>query len=275
MSPLAIISTLFNLFSSSSTSGASQPSQAGSGRPGITEAGDFSSSLSAQLAALQTPPANSPFGPAFDGSKASPSVDSAKGSTDLRSILDRLQSSQGLPANWRKLTEHPEIAKIKNGAAAIQAAGKSLDGVNASTDAESIKAHLQTFAAKYNEWIAGVDGAAKNDALQAGIRTAGTSLNEIRQSVEKIFGAAKDSFHSLHDLGFSIDPNTNLASIDTGKLDTLLATQKNAAINGIHQFRADFAKTIEPLNLASNMADKPSAYLSKALAAYAQTQRSA
>jgi hypothetical protein len=275
MSPLAIISTLFSLFSSSSTSGASQPSQPGSGRPSITETGDFSSSLSAQLAALQTSPASSPFGPIFNGSKPSSAVDSSRGLTDLRSILDRLQSTQELPANWRKLTEHPEMAKIKDGMAAIQAAGKSLDNVSTSTDIESIKTYLQTFAAKYNEWISGVGGTTKSDALQAGVQTANASLNKIGQSIEKIFGSTKDSFHSLHDLGFSVDPNTNLASIDTSKLDALLITQKDAAINSIHQFSADFAKTIEPLNLASNLASIPSAYLNKALAAYAQTHRNA
>jgi hypothetical protein len=275
MSPLGIISTLFSLFSSSSTSGASQPSQAASGRPSVTETGDFSASLSAQLAALQTPPANSPFGPIFNGSKASSSIDSSKGATDLRSILDRLKSTQELPPNWRKLTEHSEMAKIKDGVAAIQAAGKSLGGVNTATETDAIKAHLQTFAAKFNEWISGVDGTTKSGALQAGIQTADASLNKIGQSVEKIFDAAKGSFHSLQDLGFSIDPNTNLASIDTSKLDALLATQKNAAINSIHQFSANFAKTIDPLNLASTLAAIPSAYLNKALTAYAQTHRNA
>ncbi len=250
MSPLAIISTLFSLFSSSSTSGTSQPSQAGSGRSNITENSDFSSSLSAQLAALPAPPANTPFGPVLNGSKASSSADGLKGSADLRSILDRLQSTQGLPPNWRKLTEHPEMAKIKDGVAAIQAAGQSLSGVNTSTDTKSIKDHLQTFAAKYNGWISNVDGAAKSDALQAGIQT-------------------------LQDLGFNIDPNTGLASIDSSKLDALLASQKNVAVNSIRQFSDSFAKAIEPLNQTSNLVSIPSAYLNKALAAYAQTQHNA
>jgi hypothetical protein len=264
MSPLAIISTLFSLFSSSSTSGASQPNQAGSARASATESSDFSSSLSAQLAALQAPPANSPF-----------AADSAKGTTELRSILDRLQASQGLPPNWRKLTEHPEMARIKDGIAAIQAAGKSLEGVNTSTDTESIKANLQTFAARYNEWISRLDGITKSDTLQTDIQTANSSPNGIEQGVDKIFDAAKSGFQSLHDLGFSIDPYTNLASIDTSKLDALLASQKNIVTNSIHRFSTDFAKAIEPLNLASNLTPMPSAYLDKALAAYAQTNHSA
>ena len=162
---------------------------------------------------------------------------------------------------------------------------------------------MQAFAGKYNEWINRFDSSVKGDGVLAGTQAAEISLYELEQSVENIFNGAKDGLRGLRDLGFTIDQNTNLASIDTNKLDAVLAANKTGAINTINEFSANFAKSAELLNSAGNFIPnrlsnldrvidyiydnkpslqaefglgdpaKPSAQISKALASYNQIFR--
>ena len=196
-----------------------------------------------------------------------------------------------------------ELSEMKTAVASMQQAGQTLGSVNNSIDNESIKTQLQTFAAKYNEWVKRFDGTVKSDGLLAGTQAAEISLYELEQSVENIFNGAKDGFHGLRDLGFNIDPNTNLASLDTSKLDAVLASNKSGAVNTINEFSANFSKSAELLNSTNNFIPnrlanldrvidyisdnksslqaefglgdpaKPSAQVSKALATYNQIFR--
>ena len=50
----------------------------------------------------------------------------------------------------------------------------------------------------------------------------------------------------------SIDQTTNLASLDTSKLDAALANNKNGVINTIQEFSANFAKSAGLLNSVNN-----------------------
>ena len=196
-----------------------------------------------------------------------------------------------------------ELSEMGTLVSGMQQAGQALGGVSALMDNEAIESQLQAFAAKYNDWVTRFDGTVKNNGLLAGTQAAEISLYELEQSVKNIFNGAKDGFHGMRDLGLNIDPNTKLATLDTSQLFAALGTNKTGAINALHEFGANFAKSAELLNSANNFIPnrlgnldrvidyitdhrsslqaefglgdpaKPSAQVAKALAAYNQILR--
>jgi hypothetical protein len=145
-----------------------------------------------------------------------------------------------------------EMNGMKEAVAGLEQASKALGSVSEAFDGEAIKAQLQTFATKYNDWIKRFDSTVKDGGVLAGTQAAEVSLNELEQSIGNIFNGAKDGIRGLKDLGLTIDQKTNLASIDLSKLDAVLATNKTGVINTINEFAANFAKSAELLNSAGN-----------------------
>ncbi len=333
MSPLGIASTLFSLFNTVNGDSASKATPATSSLNGSSESGDFSSSLAVRMASFQAQSVNTLLNSVSSSGKSINAFDALTGTSstqnktsDPLSFLGLSNSPLGLSASGRNLSlfdpesaykmmsvinnkdvtykaQFSEMSEMKTAVATMQQAGQTLAGNSTSTDNESIKAQLQTFATKYNDWINRFDPTVKSGGVLAGTQAAEISLYELEQSVENVFNGAKDGLHGLRDLGFTIDPNTNLASIDTAKLDGVLAANKTGAINTLHEFSANFAKSAELLNSANNFipnrlanldsvinyitdhkpelqtefglgdAAKPSSYVSKALASYYQMNR--
>lgn len=337
MSPLAIASTLFGLFQSSGSGSSAQSNQTGSGRHNAAESGDFSSSLALRMAGAKSQSINILLGSALGGNKASSGSDfltrlsgaqsgSQLGATDPLSLLGLSTTTQGLSPSGRNLSlfdpesayrmmsvintkdvtykaQFSELSEMGTLVSGMQQAGQALGGVSALMDNEAIESQLQAFAAKYNDWVTRFDGTVKNNGLLAGTQAAEISLYELEQSVKNIFNGAKDGFHGMRDLGLNIDPNTKLATLDTSQLFAALGTNKTGAINALHEFGANFAKSAELLNSANNFIPnrlgnldrvidyitdhrsslqaefglgdpaKPSAQVAKALAAYNQILR--
>lgn len=337
MSPLAIASTLFGLFQSSGSGSTAQSNQTGSGRHNAAESGDFSSSLALRMAGAKSQSINILLGSALGGNKASSGTDfltrlsgaqsgSQLGATDPLSLLGLSTTTQGLSPSGRNLSlfdpesayrmmsvinakdvtykaQFSELSEMETLVSGMQQAGQALGGVSALMDNEAIESQLQAFAAKYNDWVTRFDGTVKNNGLLAGTQAAEISLYELEQSVKNIFNGAKDGFHGMRDLGLNIDPNTKLATLDTSQLFAALGTNKTGAINALHEFGANFAKSAELLNSANNFIPnrlgnldrvidyitdhrsslqsefglgdpaKPSAQVAKALAAYNQILR--
>jgi hypothetical protein len=337
MSPLAIASTLFGLFQSSGSGSTAQSNQTGSGRHNAAESGDFSSSLALRMAGAKSQSINILLGSALGGNKASSGTDfltrlsgaqsgSQLGATDPLSLLGLSTTTQGLSPSGRNLSlfdpesayrmmsvinakdvtykaQFSELSEMETLVSGMQQAGQALGGVSALMGNEAIESQLQAFAAKYNDWVTRFDGTVKNNGLLAGTQAAEISLYELEQSVKNIFNGAKDGFHGMRDLGLNIDPNTKLATLDTSQLFAALGTNKTGAINALHEFGANFAKSAELLNSANNFIPnrlgnldrvidyitdhrsslqaefglgdpaKPSAQVAKALAAYNQILR--
>ena len=337
MSPLAIASTLFGLFQSSGSGSTAQSNQTGSGRHNAAESGDFSSSLALRMAGAKSQSINILLGSTLGGNKASSGTDfltrlsgaqsgSQLGATDPLSLLGLSSTTQGLSPSGRNLSlfdpesayrmmsvintkdvtykaQFSELSEMETLVSGMQQAGQALGGVSALMDNEAIESQLQAFAAKYNDWVTRFDGTVKNNGLLAGTQAAEISLYELEQSVKNIFNGAKDGFHGMRDLGLNIDPNTKLATLDTSQLFAALGTNKTGAINALHEFGANFAKSAELLNSANNFIPnrlgnldrvidyitdhrsslqaefglgdpaKPSAQVAKALAAYNQILR--
>jgi hypothetical protein len=194
-----------------------------------------------------------------------------------------------------------ELSQMQSYVSQMQDAGQSLGGITLSTGNDSITSQLQSFADQYNGWVQRFDPDMQQGGLLAGTQAAQVSVYELEQSIKNIFNGAKDGVHGLRDLGFGIDSNTRLASLDSTKLDTLLAGNKLGAVDAIQEFSANFAKSASLLNadnnfipsqlnnlsgvihyVADNKGDlqaefgngdpaKPTAQVAKALAAYNQT----
>jgi len=282
------------------------------------------------MAALQSQSVNTLFGLVANGGNQSNSFDflsgtngSTSSASDPLSMFGLSAAIPGLSASGRKLSlfdpesaykmmsvintkdvtykaQFSELSEMKTAVASMQQAGQTLDSTSMAMDDSTIKTRLQTFADKYNDWIKRFDGSVKPNGVLSGTQAAEISLYELEQSVENIFNGAKDGFHGLRDLGFTIDESTNLASLDTSKLDNALATNRQGVVNTIDEFSTNFAKSAELLNSANNfipnrinnldrvinyitnnkvslqqefgMGDpaKPSAQLAKALATYNQ-----
>ena len=331
MSPLGIASTLFSLFRSSSadSTASAQSTTNLTGTPGST---DFSSSLSLRMAALQAQSMNNLIGSVNSSGKTASPFDfltntgtqsatsdplsilglSASGTSGTSPVLEGRNLSLFDPESACKMmsvinandvtykAQFSELSAMKSAVSTVQQAGQTLSKVDESMDSRAIQTQLQAFADKYNEWIKGFDGTAKEGGLLAGTQAAEVSLYELEQSVENIFNGAKDGLHGLRDLGLTIDQNTNLASVDTAKLESVLASNKTGAVHTLNEFGANFARSAELLNSANNFipnqlgnldrvidyfadhktalqqefglgdAPKPNAAVAKALAAYQQ-----
>ena len=272
MSPIGIASTLFSLFQSvkgSSTSTEQSTSRSNS----ASNSSDFSSSLALRMATLQAQSANALTGAAANGTNAASGLDFLinsklglqSGATGIPglSVSGRNMSLFDPESAYKMMTninnkdviykaQFSEMSDMKSAVASLEQAGKALGGVNQSFDNEAIKTQLQAFAGKYNEWVNRFDSTVKGGGVLAGTQAAEISLYELEQSVESIFNGAKDGLRGLRDLGFTIDQNTNLASIDTNKLDAVLAANKTGVVNAINEFSANFAKSAELLNSAGN-----------------------
>ncbi|MBK7355945.1 MAG: flagellar filament capping protein FliD [Propionivibrio sp.] len=282
MSPFGIASSLFSLVKSIGSDSSPQSSPKASGHIVVQGKEDFSSSLALQVAGLQAQSVNTLLGSVFSGNKGTSNIDflgqltGAQGSSnDPLSLLGLSNGTTGLSTNGRNRSlfdpesayrmmsvintddvtykaQFSEMSVMKTEVAGLQQAGQTLDGVSAAMDNQSIKTQLQSFAEQYNAWIARFDGTVKGNGLLAGTQAAEISLYELDQSVKNIFNGAKDGFHGMRDLGLSIDPNSRLATLDASQLDAALASNKSGAINAIHEFGANFARSAELLNSANN-----------------------
>ncbi len=148
--------------------------------------------------------------------------------------------------------EFSELSQMESSVAEMQKDGESLGGIKPSTANDSIKSQLQSFVSQYNAWIQRFDADMQPGGILADTRAAQVSRYELDQSIENVFNGAGYGLHGLSDLGVSIDPKTRLASFDPARLDAVLASNKQGAVNTLQTFAANFAKSAELLDSAGN-----------------------
>jgi len=145
-----------------------------------------------------------------------------------------------------------ELSQMKSSIFQMQDAGQNLGSITLSTGNDSIKSRLQAFVGQYNNWIQRFNPDLQQGGLLSDTQAAQVSQYELEQNVNYRFFGAKDGVHGLSDLGITIDPNTRFASLDTAKLDSLLATNKQGAVDTVQEFSANFAKSASLLNSDGN-----------------------
>ncbi len=144
------------------------------------------------------------------------------------------------------------LGEMKSWVARLQQHAMSLGSVDTATDNSRIKSLLQDFASEYNGWVRRFDADMRSGGVLAGTRAAQVSRYELEQSIRNIFHGASDGLQGLPDLGFSIDPATGLATLDTARLESVLASNRPGTIHALQQFGANFAKGAELLGSAGN-----------------------
>lgn len=148
--------------------------------------------------------------------------------------------------------EFAEMTDMKEYVAAMQQEAGKLGTIDSSNSADDIRSRLQAFADAYNGWIDRFDEVLANGGLLAGTHAATVSQWELEKSIESIFNGAGSGVRGMGALGLEIDPVTNMASIDTTRLDAVLAGNMNGAVNAIQEFSGNFAKSAELLNSEGN-----------------------
>jgi len=145
-----------------------------------------------------------------------------------------------------------ELSQLKSYVAQMADAGQSLGNIMPSTANDSIGSQLQGFVTQYNSWIERFEPDMQEGGVLAETQAAQASRFELSQSIANIFNGAKDGVHGLKDLGITIDPNTSMAMLDAVKLDSILADNKQGAVNALQEFSANFAKSANLLNSGGN-----------------------
>jgi len=287
MSPLAIASAVFKL---ASFFGGSKPetSSGASSASSSPASASFQSSLAQQIATAQSAADNVLIGLAAPGRGGLFDFQSAVGAADPLQALDlsaRRPATAALGRNlslfdpesaYRMMTDingrdvnyKAQFADLSAMGAAVgemRAAAGKLSGSAAEGAGDAVRSALQSFATKYNEWIERFEEKAAAGGVLAGTQAAEVALYELRQSVENRFFGVADGVHGLADLGFAIDPTTHRATIDSGKLDAVIAHNRDGAVAAVEQFAASFARSAELLVASGNFIPNRLANLDRAI----------
>ena len=145
-----------------------------------------------------------------------------------------------------------ELNQMKAGVAQMQAAGEGLKHITTDTPDAGIKALLNNFVDRYNHWRDSFDDDIADGGLLDKMQAAEVSMYELEQSVKNRFFGARDGLNGLSDLGIQIDPATHFASLDETRLDAALSNNRQAIVNTIQDFSANFAKSAGLLNAENN-----------------------
>lgn len=217
-----------------------------------------------------------------------PFLASNSDSTDPLAILTKSSSVKGLSPEGRNMAlfdpesafnmmtvinnrdvsykaQFSELSQMKSSVSQMQNEGQNLSSMTLSTGNESIKSQLQGFVDHYNSWVQRFNPDMQKGGLLADTQAAQVSLYELDQSIKNIFFGVKDGLHGLKDMGITIDPNTRQASLDTTKLDSVLATNKQGVVNTVLEFSANFTKSASLLNSDNNFIPKQLNNLSKVI----------
>jgi hypothetical protein len=166
-----------------------------------------------------------------------------------------------------------ELSQMKSYVSQMHDAGQHLGSISESSSDESVAAQLQEFVGQYNGWVQRFNPDMEQGGAMADAQAAQISRYELDQSIKNPFNGARDGVHGLADLGISIDPNTKLASLDTGRLNSLLANNRKGAIDTVQEFSANFAKSAELLNSAGNFIPNRLNNLDKVIDYFAEHKR--
>ncbi len=278
MSPLGIASTAFSLFSAFGAGSAGSASSA-AGR------GDFAASLALRMAEQRSQSFDALLG-TMSGKGLAGGLESLYGgfsapggSGDALAALGLAGRGQGLSAFGRNLSlfdpesayrmmsdinnrdvtykaQFSELSEMKAAVDEMRRAGEALAAKMADpatvADDVALAAELQSFVARYNDWIGRFEGTVKAGGLLAGTQAAEISLYELRQSVESIFNGAVGGVRGMPDIGLSIDPATHRAALDGERLGAMLAGNREGVVAAVGEFGRNFARSAELLVSENN-----------------------
>ncbi|GBG13739.1 flagellar hook-associated protein 2 [Novimethylophilus kurashikiensis] len=246
----------------------------------------------AAFSQLRSQALSSLIGPDQDGSSLFMAAISGQwpsqgASGDLWSTLSPSSSGTGLSATGRNLAlfdpesayqmmtvinnkdvlykaQYFELNSMKDGLASMQQAAQSLD-ITSAMDNDSIRSQLQSFVDRFNSWIKQFGADMQQGGLLAGTQAAQVARRELDQSIKNMFFGVQDGVHGLADLGISIDARTGNAVLDTAKLDSMLASNKQGVVDTVQAFAANFAEAAKLLNSDGNFMPRQLDNLNRAI----------
>ncbi|ADL55589.1 hypothetical protein [Gallionella capsiferriformans] len=136
-----------------------------------------------------------------------------------------------------------ELSQMKADVSQLQDAGKNLAGISSSTGNDSTKLRLLGFVGQYNNWVRRFAPDTQQGGLLAGTQAAEASQYELEQNLKNRFFGAGDGVQGMGDLGLMIDPVTHLASLDTARLESMQASNRQGVVNTVQTFGENFAKS--------------------------------
>jgi hypothetical protein len=148
--------------------------------------------------------------------------------------------------------EFAEMSDMKSWLATLQGSTGDFAGVSESSSGDDIAKQLQSFVDAYNGWIERFAPDLAPGGILAATQAAQVSQWELEQSVENIFNGAAAGIHGMRDLGITIDPVSNIASLDRSRLDATLAENKAGAVAALKEFGTGFARAAELLASEGN-----------------------
>lgn len=171
--------------------------------------------------------------------------------------LNDPEAAYGMMTRINKLdttfkAQYAELSQLGTSVEQMETVGGQLGDIDPTTDNAVIESQLQDFVAQYNAYVERFAPDVQAGGVLDNVQAAEVSLYELEQSVKNIFNGAADGVHGMADLGIAIDPVTHRASLDTARLDSVLDSNKNGAVNAIDAFSANFAKSADLLNSAGN-----------------------
>lgn len=141
-----------------------------------------------------------------------------------------------------------ELSEMKSGIAALHQAGQQLsNALSEPTDNNAVRAQLQTFVGKYNEWVQRFESSVDAGGILEGTQAAEIALYEFEQSLQNGFYGAALGQNGLKDIGITIDPATHLASLNEAQFNAALATSRQASLATLTDFSASFTDTAKLL----------------------------
>ncbi|MEW6164397.1 MAG: hypothetical protein AB1642_04980 [Pseudomonadota bacterium] len=170
---------------------------------------------------------------------------------DPESAYRMMSKINGFEVSFK--AQYAELSALGDAVGYMEAVGAKLgDDIGLTTANADIIARLQAFVDEYNAWEDRFDHTVEAGGVLDNVQAAEVALFELEQSIRSIFNGAAEGVNGLGALGIEIDPVTRQAVLDVGRLEAMLASNKEGVVSAIDQFSANFAKSADLLNAEGN-----------------------
>lgn len=188
---------------------------------------------------------------------------SGSGSTRMNNVLAQLEASNA--AFLRRYNARVEaigdeaqvLTQLRNRMAELGTASQGLEGVSAASGDGEIKAALQDFITRYNQWDAEFDPYFEQGALLDDNQAGEVARFSLRREVGSIFhGAGNGGFElGLTDMGVGFTADGQL-KLDGAAFDAALTRNRQAAVQTLNNVATAFGRTADLLAADGHLLDR-------------------
>lgn len=170
---------------------------------------------------------------------------------DPESAYRMMSKINGFEVSFK--AQYAELTALGAAVEHMETVGAALgDDIDLATANADIVARLQAFVDEYNAWEDRFDHTVETGGVLDNVQAAEVALWELQESIRSIFHGAAAGVGGLGDIGIGIDAVTKQAVLDVGRLESMLASNKQGVVSAIDEFSANFAKSADLLNAEDN-----------------------